>query len=232
MLKSLHIENIAVIERADVDFSGGLSVLTGETGAGKSIMIDALNAVLGNRTSRELVRTGAEKASVTAVFESGAADGWCAENEIDTEDGEIVLQRRLSADGKSSARVNGIPVSAGQLRELGGLLLDIHGQNDGRQLLDEKRHLDYLDRFGVPEMARDRYAQAYGAWRELVREMSRLRLDEAEKSRREDALRYRIQELEKAELRSGEEAELTERRDLLRHAEKLTEHLESAYAAL
>ncbi|MBQ3276705.1 MAG: DNA repair protein RecN [Oscillospiraceae bacterium] len=232
MLKSLHIENIAVIERADVDFTRGLSVLTGETGAGKSIMIDALNAVLGNRTSRELVRTGAEKASVTAVFESAEAELWCRDNEIDAEDGEIILQRRLNADGKTSARVNGVPVSAGQLRELGALLLDIHGQNDGRQLLDEKRHLDYLDRYGVSEDRIREFSGAYAAWREFVRESERLRMDEAEKARLEDSLRYRIQELEKAELRSGEEAELTERRDLLRNAEKLTENLESAYSAL
>ncbi len=232
MLKSLHIENIAVIERADVDFTRGLSVLTGETGAGKSIMIDALNAALGNRTSRELVRTGAEKASVTASFESAEAEAWCRDNEIDAEDGEIVLQRRLNADGKTSARVNGVPVSAGQLRELGALLLDIHGQNDGRQLLDEKRHLDYLDRYGVSEDRVRTYADAYMAWRELLRESDRLRMDEAEKARLEDSLRYRIQELEKAELRSGEETELTERRDLLRNAEKLTENLESAYSAL
>lgn len=232
MLKSLHIENIAVIERADVDFTRGLSVLTGETGAGKSIMIDALNAVLGNRTSRELVRTGAEKASVTAVFESTAAEDWCRDNDIDTEDGEILLQRRLNADGRTSARVNGVPVSASQLRELGALLLDIHGQNDGRQLLDEKRHLDYLDRYGVAEDALRSYANAYNAYRELLREANRLRMDEAEKIRLEDGLRYRIQELEKAELRSGEETELSERRDLLRNAEKLTENLESAYSAL
>ena len=149
MLKSLFIENIAVIEKASVEFAGGLSVLTGETGAGKSIMIDALNAVLGNRTSRELVRTGAERAVVTAAFESDRAADWCRENEIDAEDGEIILQRRLTTDGRSSARVNGMPVSAAQLKAIGALLLDIHGQNDGRQLLDERRHLDYLDRYGV-----------------------------------------------------------------------------------
>ena len=232
MLKSLHIENIAVIERANVDFSGGLGVLTGETGAGKSVMIDALNAVLGSRTSRDLVRSGAEKALVTASFENARALAWCRENDIDAEDGEIVLQRRLTPDGRSSARVNGVPVSASQLREIGALLLDIHGQNDGRQLLDERRHLDYLDRFGVDAPARSAYDDAYKAYRELCREADRLRMDEAEKLQREDTLRYRIAELEKAQIRPGEEAELTERRDLLRNSEKLTEHLESAYNAL
>ena len=232
MLKSLHIENIAVIERADVEFSSGLSVLTGETGAGKSVIIDAINAVLGSRTSRELIRTGADRALVTAAFDCAAAEDWCRENDIDTEDGEIVLQRRLSADGKSSARVNGCPVSAAQLRELGALLLDIHGQNDGRQLLDEKRHLDYLDRYGVDETTSDAYAAAYRTYRDLVKEADRLRMDESEKLRLEDSLRFRIAELEKAELRPGEEAELTERRDLLRNAEKLTEFLDGAYNVL
>ena len=225
MLKSLHIENIAVIERADVEFSAGLSVLTGETGAGKSIIIDSLNAVLGNRVSRELVRSGADRASVTASFESAQAERWCADNEIDADDGEIILQRRISTDGKSTGRVNGVPVTASQLRELGALLLDIHGQNDGRQLLDERRHLDYLDAFAA-------YRETYDAYRALVRESERLSMDEAEKQRLEESLRYRIAELSKAEIRPGEEAELTERRDLLRNSEKLTEHISAALAAL
>ena len=232
MLKNLHIENIAVIERADVEFTHGLSVMTGETGAGKSIMIDALNAVLGNRTSRELVRTGADRASVTAVFESSAAMEWCRENDIDTDEDEVLLQRRITPDGKSSARVNGVPVSAGQLRELGNLLLDIHGQNDGRQLLDERRHLEYLDRFGVSQTSREAYRKAYDAYRSLVRQAKALQIDETEKKQREELLQARIGELEKAELRSGEEEELSERRDLLRNAEKLTEGLDTAFLAL
>ena len=232
MLKTLHIENIAVIERADVEFSAGLSVLTGETGAGKSIIIDSLNAVLGNRVSRELVRSGAERASVTASFESAQAERWCADNEIDADDGEIILQRRISTDGKSTGRVNGVPVTASQLRELGALLLDIHGQNDGRQLLDERRHLDYLDAFGECGEALAAYRETYDAYRALVRESERLSMDEAEKQRLEESLRYRIAELSKAEIRPGEEAELTERRDLLRNSEKLTEHISAALAAL
>ena len=232
MLRSLHIENIAVIERADVDFSDGLGVLTGETGAGKSVMIDALNAVLGSRTSRDLVRTGAEKALVTASFENEIALRWCEENDIDAEDGEIVLQRRLTSDGRSTAKVNGIPVSAAQLRILGGLLLDIHGQSDGRQLLDEHRHRDYLDRYGVSAEIIKEYRDAYEEYRSLCREADRLRLDESEKLQREDILRSRISELENAKLTPGEEAELSDRRDLLRNSEKLTEQLDSAYESL
>ena len=232
MLKTLHIENIAVIECADVEFSAGLSVLTGETGAVKSIIIDSLNAVLGNRVSRELVRSGAERASVTASFESSEAERWCADNEIDADDGEIILQRRITADGKTSGRVNGVPVTAAQLRELGALLLDIHGQNDGRQLLDERRHLAYLDSFGECGEAFSAYREAYDAYRALVRETERLSMDETEKQRLEESLRYRIAELSKAEIRPGEEAELTERRDLLRNSEKLTEHISAALSAL
>lgn len=232
MLKSLHIENIAVIERADVDFSGGLGVLTGETGAGKSVMIDALNAVLGSRTSRDLVRSGADKALVTASFENEYARRWCEENDIEADDDEIVLSRRLTSDGRSSARVNGVPVSAAQLRELGGLLLDIHGQNDGRQLLDERRHMDYLDRYGADDAVLKAYREDYARYRGLCREADRLRMDESEKMQREDALRARISELENARLRAGEEAELTARRDLLHNSEKLTEQLERAYEAL
>ena len=232
MLKTLHIENIAVIECADVEFSAGLSVLTGETGAGKSIIIDSLNAVLGNRVSRELVRSGAERASVTASFESAAAERWCTDNEIDVDDGEIILQRRITAEGKTTGRVNGVPVTASQLRELGALLLDIHGQNDGRQLLDERRHLDYLDAFGECGAALASYREAYDAYRALVRETERLSMDEAEKQRLEESLRYRIAELTKAEIRPGEEEELAERRDLLRNSEKLTEHISAALGAL
>ncbi len=231
MLRSLHIENIAVIERADIEFSQGLNVLTGETGAGKSIVIDSIQAVLGGRTSRELVRTGADKAAVSAVFDGEKAAEWLRENEID-EDEELILQRRINAEGKSSCRVNGAPVSVAQLRALGALLIDIHGQNDGRQLMDEKLHLGYLDRFGVEETVLEAFRTDYKEVQRLRREQSRLQLDEAEKLRLEDTLNFRIAELSKAKLNPGEEQELTERRDLLRNSEKLTEQLDAAYAAL
>ena len=146
MLNELHIENIAVIEHADVSFGPGLNILTGETGAGKSILVDSLYAVLGGRVSRDLVRSGAEKAVVCATFDPEPAKEWCEAHEIDAED-ELILRRQISADGKSTCRVCGVPVPASQLRELGNLLLDIHGQNDGQQLLDEHRHLAYLDAF-------------------------------------------------------------------------------------
>ena len=233
MLHELHIENIAVIEKADIEFSAGLNVLTGETGAGKSIVIDSIGAVLGGRVSRELVRHGAEKGSVSAVFDvDEATASWLNDNGIDAEDGELILQRRIQSDGKGSCRISGTPVTAAQLKELGGLLVDIHGQNDGRQLMDEKLHRSYLDRFGKLESEVESYLKEYHAYTELRKEISRLHMDEIEKERLSESLRYQIAELERAELKVGEKDVLVARRDLLRNSEKLTEALDSAFAAL
>lgn len=231
MLTQLHIENIAVIEKADIDFRPGLTVLTGETGAGKSIIVDSLGAVLGARTSRELVRSGAEKGVVSAVFESDNANSWFEENDIEPED-EIIIQRKISADGKSSCRVCGNPVSVAQLRELGALLLDIHGQNDGRQLMDESRHREYLDSFGGLESVLGEYKAAYREYTACKREIERLSMDEVEKARMADSLQYQIDELEKAAVKAGEEDELSAKRDLLRNSEKLTEAIDGAFSAL
>lgn len=239
MLTELHIENIAVIERADIEPGAGLNVLTGETGAGKSIVIDSLQAVLGARVSRELVRTGAARASVSASFVSEPAERWLRENDLEPvgyhcSDGDegIVIRRRVSAEGKSSAVVNGESVTAAELRELGALLLDIHGQNDGRQLMDETRHRAYLDSFAGLDSALDAYGEVYARYRATLAELQRLNIGEDEKRRLADAYRYRVEELSSAGLRAGEEEELTARRDLLRNAGRLTEALEAAYAAL
>ncbi len=233
MLRSLHIENIAVVERADVEFRPGLNVLTGETGAGKSIVIDALYAVTGGRTSRELVRTGADRCLAAAVFDAAAAGAWCAENGVEPEDGgTLIVQRTVSADGKGACRVNGVPVTAGQLRALGALLLDIHGQNDGRQLLDEGRHIDYLDAFAGAKSELAAYGAAYAAYQANEREIERLTLDDETRRRLAESLTYRVQELEKAQLKAGEETELEERSALLRNSEKLREAADGAYDAL
>ena len=231
MLNELHIENIAVIERADIQFQAGLNVLTGETGAGKSIIIDSISAVLGERVSRDLVRHGAEKGLVTAVFDLANAEEWLAENDIEAED-ELIIQRRISLDGKSSCRVCGNPVTATQLKELGSLLIDIHGQNDGRQLMDERRHMEYLDRFGALEEELSLYQNEYRAYVKIQKEMEQLSMDEIEKARLSDSLQYQIAELERAELKAGEKDGLVARRDLLRNAEKLTEAVDEAFAAL
>lgn len=231
MLTQLHIENIAVIEKADIEFGKGLTVLTGETGAGKSIIVDSLGAVLGARTSRELVRTGAEYGVVSAVFETDAAAKWFEDNDFEPED-EVIIRRKISADGKNNCRVCGNPVTVSQLRQLGSLLLDIHGQNDGRQLMDEDSHLAYLDGFGKTSDELAAFVEAYREYTACKREMDKLSMDEAEKERLADNLRYRIEELENAQLKVGEEDELIARRDLLRNSEKLTEALDGAYSAL
>lgn len=231
MLRELHIENIAVIEKADIAFQPGFNVITGETGTGKSILIDSLNAVLGGRTSRELIRHGAEKAVVIAVFDPEGVEAWLAENEIECED-ELILQRRISAEGKNACRINNIPVSVVQLRELGNLLLSIHGQNDGRQLMDEARHLVYLDSFGGYEAELEAFRSAYADYRETLDIMKRLSLDEEEKQRKLETLEYRITELGKADLQLGEEAELERKAELMRNGEKLSENLGNAFSAL
>ncbi len=231
MLRELHIENIAIIDRADIVFFPGFNVMTGETGAGKSIVIDSLDAVLGGRVSRELVRQGASKASVTAVFDPDDAQQWFQENDMESED-ELILQRKINADGKSVCRVNGMPVSVAQLRELGGALLNIHGQNDGRQLLDEGRHLQYLDAFGEYAPEREAFLTAYREYRDAVKKAEQLSLDEEEKQRLMETLEFRIVELDQAKLEAGEEELLESRAELMRNSEKLSENLGAAFRAL
>ena len=220
MLELLHIENIAIIEAADIEFAPGFNALTGETGAGKSIVIDSLSAVLGQRTSRELIRTGAEKAFVSAAF-SGMAPELTEELGIQPEaDGTLLLQREIQTDGKNVCRVNGRPVTVGQLRALGAQLLNIHGQHDGQQLLDEEQHIVYLDSFGRVESLAITYVEKYKDFTDIRRQIGALQMDEAEKARRVDTLQYQIEELRRAKLTPGEEEELTARRGMLRNAEK------------
>ena len=232
MIKLLHIENIAVIEKADIEFTAGLNVLTGETGAGKSIVIDALSAVTGGRTSRDVIRTGADSASVTAVFSDLSGAFYEASGAEPDESGDLFISRRITADGKNVCRVNGAPVSASHLRELGVALLDIHGQNDGRKLLDEGAHLSYLDAFGGLEHEQAMYIASYKLLRDKKTEIEKLTLNESEKERRVDALKHQIAEIERAKLKPGELDELTERRELLLNASKLTESVEIAFESM
>ena len=230
MLEILHIENIAVIEGADIRFRPGFNALTGETGAGKSIVIDAMGAVLGGRTSRDLIRTGAAKAFVSAEFSAVPADlpGLLENGVAPDEDGNLLLQREISGDGKNACRINGRPVTVAQLRQIGGELLNIHGQHDGAQLLDEELHGAYLDRFGQVEEPLEAYQKAYAVLSDLQAQIKALQMDEAEKARRVDSLRFQISELERAELRLGEEEELEARRNLLRNGEKYLSALSGA----
>ena len=233
MLSLLHIENIAVISEADITFDRGFNVLTGETGAGKSIVIDAIGAIMGERTSRDLIRTGAKSARVSAVFRDLPALAWFERQGIaPDENGELLIERAIQGDGKNVCRVNGRPLLVTQLRELGCQLLNIHGQHDGQQLLDEECHLDYLDSFGGTGEQRAAFGAAYEKVRALRRERDELQMDDAEKARRIDTLTYQIEELERAELKEGEDEELSQRRDVLRNAERLTDAVDGAWQAL
>lgn len=232
MLELLHIENIAIIEEAEIAFRPGFNALTGETGAGKSIVIDAMSAVLGQRTSRDLIRTGASKAFVSALF-SHVDPALCEElGASPDENGDLMLQREIGADGKNVCRVGGRPVTVSQLRTLGSRLVNIHGQHDGQQLLDEEQHLAYLDSFGKVDSLLEAYADKYNALTDIRRKMNALQMDEAEKARRMDTLQYQIGELERAKLKSGEEEELQGRRNLLRNAEKFISAVSGADYAL
>ena len=232
MLSLLHIENIALIQSADIRFEPGFNVLTGETGAGKSIVIDSIGAVLGERTSRELIRTGAKSALVTAVFTQVPPLPWLEENGFPTGEEDLLLQRELQGDGRNVCRIDGKLVTVAQLRELGRQLLNIHGQHDGQQLLDPASHLGYLDQFGGCQPLLESYQEAYRKWHDIRREMDKLQMDEAERSRRVDTLNYQIQELERAQLKAGEDEELSARRTLLRSAGRLMEAVQSAEFAL
>ena len=232
MLELLHIENIAIIEAADIVFERGFNALTGETGAGKSIVIDALSAVLGQRTSRELIRTGADKAFVGATFSGVEPELTAPLGITPEEDGTLLLQREIHGDGKNVCRVNGRPVTVGQLRALGARLLNIHGQHDGQQLLDEEQHIVYLDSFGRTGSLAEAYAVKYKRFTDIRRQIAALQMDEAEKARRVDTLQYQIEELRRAKLKRGEEEELSSRRGMLRNGEKFLDAVAGADYAL
>ncbi|MDD6966863.1 MAG: DNA repair protein RecN [Firmicutes bacterium] len=231
MLNLLHIENIAVIESADISFDSGFNVLTGETGAGKSIVIDAISAILGERAYRDMIRTGASKASVRAVFTQVPQLAWFQDNGVEY-DGETVIQRDIFLDGKNICRVNGSLVSVAILRKLGIQLINIHGQHDSASLFDEANHLIFLDDFSSNQALRLSYGEKYEAVANLRREIQRMTMDEGEKLRRMETLKYQIAEIEKAELEAGEDEVLEERRKLLQNAEKLSKGMDEAVEAL
>ena len=231
MLSLLHIENIAVIDRADISFDQGFNVLTGETGAGKSIVIDAISAILGERAYRDMIRTGTNKASVRAIFTDVPQLSWFADNGVEY-DPETVIQREIHLDGKNVCRVNGSLVSVSILRKLGMQLINIHGQHDSATLFDEDNHLSFLDAFGDNQDLRAAYTEKYEAVAKLRREIDKMTMDEGEKLRRMETLRYQIAEIEKAELEAGEDEVLEERRKILQNAEKLSNGMDTAVECL
>ena len=231
MLSLLHIENIAVIECADISFDAGFNVLTGETGAGKSIVIDAISAILGERAYRDMIRTGTEKASVRGVFTDVPNLPWFEENGVPYDD-EVVVHREIFLDGKNICRVNGTLVSVSILRKLGIQLINIHGQHDSASLFDENNHLIFLDAFGNNEDIRNEYAEKFENLSKLRREIARMTMDEGEKLRRMETLRYQIEEISKADLRIDEDTQLEQRRKILQNSEKLSDGIYAAVACL
>ena len=231
MLSLLHIENIAVIECADISFDGGFNILTGETGAGKSIVIDAISAILGERAYRDMIRTGTSKASVRAVFTDVPNFPWFSENGVE-HDAETIIQRDVFLDGKNVCRVNGTLVTVGILRKLGLQLINIHGQHDSASLFDENNHLAYLDAYADNESLRKQYAGEFEKVSKIRREIDRMTMDESEKLRRMETLRYQIEEIGKAELVAGEDEELEARRKILQNAEKLSDGIHAAVDCL
>ena len=227
MLSLLHIENIAVIERSEISFDSGFNVLTGETGAGKSIVIDAISAILGERAYRDMIRTGAQKASVRGVFTDVPEFLWFQENGV-TYDPETIIQREIFLDGKNVCRVNGCLVTVSILHKLGVLLMDIHGQHDSASLFDESNHLKFLDDFAENQELRDDYRQKFDTVSQLRSEIEKMSMDEGEKLRRMEMLRYQISEIEKAQLQPGEDEQLEERRKILQNAEKLADGINAA----
>ena len=231
MLSLLHIENIAVIECADISFDRGFNVLTGETGAGKSIVIDAISAILGQRAYRDMIRTGSTKASVRAVFTDVPKLAWFEENGVEY-DPETIIQREIHLDGKNICRVNGSLVTVSILNKLGIQLINIHGQHDSTSLFDEANHLTFLDDFAGNLPLREDYLTKYTQVEALRKEIKSLRMDEGEKIRRMETLKFQIEDIEKANLQAGEDEELEARRKLLQNSEKIAKGLNDAVDSL
>ncbi len=234
MLKNLYIENIAVIEKTSIDFTGGLNVLTGETGAGKSIVIDSINAVLGNRTSRDLIRNGAETAFVSAEFEdiSPKAEQVLNEYGFETDDGTVMIQREISQNSKGKCRINGRPATVGTLKAVGTYLINIHGQHESYELMSPDLHINYIDKLGGLQADIDEYVKVYKEYHALQSQLDKAEFDEAERNRKIDLLQYQVDELEQADMYVGEYEELKEQRTLIENKEKIANALNEAHSLL
>ena len=233
MLSNLQIENIAVIKSASIDFENGFNVMTGETGAGKSIVIDSLNAILGERTSRELIRSGADSASVCAEFQNVGNN---VKNELEKlgieKDDTLIVSRKLTPDGKNVCRINGMPATVSMLKALGVQLVKLHGQLDNQSLLSPETHCSFIDKLAGSGRELKEFKELYSLYIKKENELKSLNTDVNEKNRRLDILNYQIEEIQKADIRPGEKDELTEKLGFLRNAEKVLDLLHTAYAAL
>ena len=228
MLKNLYIENIAVIEKTTIDFTEGLNVLTGETGAGKSVIIGSINAILGNRISRDLIRNGCENAFVSAEFcdiSSKASETLVELGFEPEEDGTVLIQREIHSSGKGKCRINGRPATTGVLKSVGAFLINIHGQHENYELMSPELHITYIDRLGNLLTDLSEYRAAYKEYTDLKSKLNKAELDDRERKRKADLLMYQINEIESADLYSGEYEELTEQRNILENMERIAESL-------
>lgn len=233
MLNQLSIRNVAVIDKLDINLHDGVSVLTGETGAGKSIIIDSINMILGDRANKELVRYGTDKAVVQAVFDAPkSVINVLEENDIDVEDETVIITRQVTKEGKSVARINGMVVTLNILREISDRLINIHGQHDNQALLTPIRHITFLDAYADNEEYINRYKDILSKKREIEKKISSLEMDEQEKMQRIDLLEYQVTEIKKASLEKGEEDDLREQRDIYTNAEQITKSVNEAYMNL
>ncbi len=230
MLSSLHIENIAVIQRADIDFSNGFNVLTGETGAGKSILVDSINLILGGRATRDIIRAGEAKASVSAVFTEvdGKTLEFLSESGIDAEDGTVIFRRDITSDGKSYCRINDRPVIAATLKACAAHLVDIHGQHDSRLLMLPEKHMDYIDAIGDCSVELAAYSDKYGEYVELTEKLNSLYKKSADREKRLELLSFQCEEIASAAIKEGEEDELNERKALILNRQRIVAALSEA----
>ena len=230
MLTNLYIENIAVIEKSNINFSGGLNVLTGETGAGKSIVIDSISAILGHRTSKEIIRTGAEKAYVSATFDNLNTETVkkLADLGYELEDNSLIISREISLSGKNNCRINSRPATVSTLKEIGLNLINIHGQHESYQLFSPETHIDYIDASGNYENLINEYYNSYKELKSIEKQLNSLNVDENKRLQEIDLLSYQVNEIENADLQVGEEEELNNERFILQNSEKLTEMLTEA----
>ncbi len=235
MLEYLHIENIAVIEEANIDFSKGFNVMTGETGAGKSIVIDSLFAIMGERTSRELIRHGSNKAVVSASFSCLNSSVYHKLEEIGypaDSDGRIILQRTLFSDGRGQVKINSRPANVSALKEIGKLLINIHGQHDNQTLLDPQQHITFIDAYAENKCEKNEYLKAFSSFRDITKELNKLTAEQEENERKLSLLKYQIEELEKADVKLGEIEELKVYLDSYNQSEKISRSIDAVVGAI
>ncbi|MFI3206560.1 MAG: DNA repair protein RecN [Clostridia bacterium] len=234
MLSSLYIKNVAVIEEVSIDFSKGFTVLTGETGAGKSIVIDSISAILGERTSKDIIRTGTDKAVITALFSSvnQAVKDKLAEFEIETDDDELQIYREIRMSGKSVCKINGMPITATMLKELGVLLISIQGQHDSYELINTEIHGKYIDSYGKLDKLLKEYQAKYNKLKEIKTNLDKLTIDQVQKERRIDFLKFQIEEIEEAQIQIGERDLLLERRKIIKDSEDIARAIAVAKSSI